>query len=382
MTSAEPAGGLEPPAKRLIVVGPLPPPHHGVTVSTSLILDSDELKRRFRVEHLDTSDHRSRHNIGRWELGNVAAALSALARLAARLRGETGVVYLPLSQGLAGLTRDTLLIRLAAARGWRVAGHLRGGEIDLILRRQRPPVRRWLERGLGRLDSVAVLGRSIAGVFDGVLPRDRVAIIPNGTPDPGIPAADGVEGANGVVVGLFLSNLRRRKGAVEAMTAAVDVARGRPQVRFVFAGDSEDAHLRAELLDLARDAGERIEVTDPVTGEDKRALLERADFLLFPPVEPEGHPRVVLEAMAAGLPVITTDRGAIAETVVDGESGFVLADPVPEQLAKRMRVLIDDPQRRASMSRSARLRFERHFAQDVADRRLADWLARVAGAAE
>ena len=74
-------------------------------------------------------------------------------------------------------------------------------------------------------------------------------------------------------------------------------------------------------------------------------------MLLFPPVEPEGHPRVVLEALAAGLPVITTDRGAIAETVVEGESGFVLDHPVPDELAARVLRLLRDPELRDRMSK-------------------------------
>jgi glycosyltransferase involved in cell wall biosynthesis len=87
--------------------------------------------------------------------------------------------------------------------------------------------------------------------------------------------------------------------------------------------------------------------------------------------------------MAAGLPVITTDRGAIAETVVDGESGYVLAEPEPRDLARYMRQLIDDGPGRTAMGRSARERFEQHYAQEVADRNLAEWLARVeAGVAE
>ena len=117
-----------------------------------------------------------------------------------------------------------------------------------------------------------------------------------------------------------------------------------------------------------------------MTGADKLSLLASSAFLIFPPVKPEGQPRVVLEAMAAGLPVIATDRGAIAETVLDGECGYVLRDPDPLELAERMLRLLDDPELRSSMSRAARSRYLAHFTQGAADRALADWLARVAAA--
>ena len=114
-----------------------------------------------------------------------------------------------------------------------------------------------------------------------------------------------------------------------------------------------------------------------MTGAEKADLLASSAFLLFPPVEPEGHPRVVLEAMASGLPVIATDRGAIAETVIDGECGYVLPDPVPSELAERMARLLDDPELRSSMGRAARDRYLARFTEAAADRALADWLTRV-----
>jgi glycosyltransferase involved in cell wall biosynthesis len=202
-----------------------------------------------------------------------------------------------------------------------------------------------------------------------------VAVVPNGTPDPGPNGSRG-EG----VTGLFLSNFSRRKGPVEAMTAALQVVREDPDARFVFAGESRDPAVTRELRRLAAQAGGSIELSPPVTGDEKGKLLASSAFLLFPPREPEGHPRVVLEAMAAGLPVITTDRGAIAETVEDGVSGYVLPDPVPSELAERMLRLLRDPGRLAAMSEAARSRYLERFTQEAADEALTDWLAGVAGA--
>ena len=112
----------------------------------------------------------------------------------------------------------------------------------------------------------------------------------------------------------------------------------------------------------------------PVQGAEKDTLLASASVLLFPPVEPEGHPRVVLEALAAGVPVVTTDRGAIRETVVDGESGYVLDDPVPGALADRIDTLLSDHELRSRLARGARRRHLELFTQEAADRALAAWL--------
>jgi len=359
--------------QRLIVIGPLPPPHHGVTVSTSLVVGSEELQRRFEVEHFDTSDHRTIENVGRWDARNVGSALVAISRFTLRLNGTPGIVYLPISQGLPGLTRDTFFIRIAAARDWKVVAHLRGSELGDVYARQPAPIRAWLRRAFDRLDSVAVLGESLRHAVADIVPVDKVAVVPNGTPDPGRAGPPGQGDP-----GLFLGNLRRRKGVLEALEAALMVVGQRQDARFVFVGDCSDQSLARELQLTAQKADGRIEIrSTAVTGAEKADLLASSAFLLFPPVEPEGHPRVVLEAMASGLPVIATDRGAIAETVVDGECGYVLPDPVPSQLAERMARLLDDPELRSSMGRAARDRYLARFTEAAADRALADWLTRV-----
>lgn len=356
----------------LIVIGPLPPPVHGVTVSTSLVLANGVLRERFDVVHVDTSDHRRRGNVGRWEAKNVELGLRSLVRLLRSLRGPRGVVYLPLSQNTPAFLRDSLFIHAASARGWTVAAHLRGGEFRSFYEARSEPLRFWIRSTLDRLDSVAVMGSSLCWMFEGLVASSRVAVVPNGTPTP---QPNGARRDPRTV--LFLSNLRRRKGIVEAVDAALLVTREHPAARFLFVGEWEDAELERELRARCATAGSRIQFLEPVTGPSKDQLLASSALLLFPPRAAEGHPRVVLECLAAGLPVVTTNRGAIAETVVDGDSGFVLEDPVPDKLADRvLRLLIDDAAR-DRMGEAARARHLRAFTQAEADRRLANWLWEV-----
>lgn len=358
-------------SRRLIVVGPLPPPVHGVAVSTSLVLANSALRRAFRVEHLDTSDRRQLERINKWDVRNVALGVRHAAGLARRTRGERGLVYLPLSQGTPGFLRDSLLIHTAVAMRWQVVAHLRGSEFRDYYESRGPLLRAWIRVTLRRLDGLAVMGESLLALFDGLVPRERIAVVANGTPD----VAPNGHVSDGRTV-LFLGNLRPRKGVREALAAALLVAERRPDARFLFAGEWADAELERELRGVA--AGSRVEFLPVVTGDRKRDLLLSADVLLFPPVEPEGHPRVVLEAMAAGLPVVATDRGAIAETVVDGETGYVLHEAEPEKLAERVLRLLDDDALRTEMAKASRARYLAHFTQEEADLKLARWLDEVA----
>ncbi len=355
--------------RRLIVVGPLPPPLHGVAVSTSLVLGSSRLRECFDVEHVDTSDHRPRDNVGRWDLENIRLGLRALARLCRRLAGDRGVVYVPLSQNAAAFLRDSLFIWSAHLGGWKVAAHLRGSDFQAFHRQSSRPLRMWMRSTLRRIDSVAVMGSTLRWVFDGLVPAERIVVVPNGTPEPG-PTTASVDPDHV----LFLSNLRRRKGVVEAVEAALLVRSKRPSTRFTFVGDWEDVELEKRLRARTASQNGAIVFRPSVQGREKDELLASAAVFLFPPVEPEGHPRVVLEALAAGLPVVTTDRGAIRETVVDGESGFVLDEPLPALLADRIITLLEDEGLRHRFSTGASRRYRDSFTQDQSDRTFADWL--------
>ena len=368
-------GGRAEAKQRLVVVGPLPPPYHGASVSTQLLVSSEILRRRFELEHVDISDRRSgRGNIGRWDLQNVAGGLAGALRLLRKLlRGRRGVVYLPIAQNVPAFLRDSLYIHLAALCRWDVAVHLRGSDFPDLYRRQPAAMRHWMRFTLRRVTTMGVMGHSLRGLFDGLIDPGRVAVVPNGTPEIALPAVP--RDAQQV---LFFSNLRRRKGVVEAVDAALLVLREWPAARFVFVGDWESEELERRVRAMARKAGPRVEFRPSVTGDDRLALLASSSILLFPPVEPEGHPRVVLEALAAGLPVITTDRGAIAETIVEGESGFVLQHPVPQELAARVLCLLRDGELRDRMSRAARSRYLQRFTQEAADTTFADWIAGLA----
>jgi glycosyltransferase involved in cell wall biosynthesis len=113
---------------------------------------------------------------------------------------------------------------------------------------------------------------------------------------------------------LFLGRLSGEKG----LATLVEVARRTP-VRVVVAGDGPDR-------DLFRNAPSTLEYRGNLGGDELAPLLAGARALLVPSRWYEGAPRVVLEAYAAGVPVVASRIGALPELVEEGESGL-LADP-------------------------------------------------------
>lgn len=108
-----------------------------------------------------------------------------------------------------------------------------------------------------------------------------------------------------------------------------------------------------ELGELTKRAGATMRFLGNV--DDVPGRLAAADIFVLSS-RSEGLPISVLEAMAAGLPVVASDVGGVGEIVSDGADGYLVPPGDPNALADRLRELLGDPARRASMGASARAR--------------------------
>jgi glycosyltransferase involved in cell wall biosynthesis len=345
----------------VLVVGPLPPPYHGGSVATRFVLDSG-LRREWRVTHLDTTDRRGLDNVGRLDAANVLLAMkhaTGLLRLLAAARPD--VVYVPIAQNTLGLLRDATFVLPALAARRRVVLHVHGSGLRSYHDKAGPAMRRLLRAMLGGAQRVIVLGERLRPMLDGLVEAEHVAVLPNGADDPFGGAPDR-SSRTGPVRVLYLGNLIRTKGFLDVMEA-VGMLQGKGlPVELHLAGDFLSDVDRRAAADLGADLGTALTFHGVVTGDDKTELLRSADIFCFPSYYPnEGHPYVVVEAMAAGLPVVATAHATIGDTVLDGETGILVPPRNPEALASALESLVKDTGERSRLGRAGRRRFEDHY---------------------
>ena len=115
----------------------------------------------------------------------------------------------------------------------------------------------------------------------------------------------------------------------------------------------------------------------PVAGAKKTEMLLHADVFVFPPRAPEGQPLVILEAMAANLPIVTTDRGAIKETVLDGVNCFIVSAGDVTAIANRIIELLSNDSLRQVMGTESRHRFLQNYTRDRWAKRMIDVFEQV-----
>ena len=162
--------------------------------------------------------------------------------------------------------------------------------------------------------------------------------------------ASGTPVLDGTVVG-NVARLAEQKGQRTLLAAAPLVLERRPDVRFVIAGEGE---LRAEL------EGGPVELLG--ARDDVPDLL--ASFAVFAfPSRYEGLCLAVIEAQAAGVPVVATPVGGIRETVVEGETGWLVPPDDPRALAERILWVLDHPEEARAVADEARRRAHERYSE-------------------
>jgi len=232
-----------------------------------------------------------------------------------------------------------------------------------------------------------VLGRAAAAVADLVLApsaataaelardygAEPVAVLPNATgarwweSDPGDPSAAG-EGIAGLEPGylLFVGRLRLRKG-VEVLLHALAALRARGiAATLAIAGDGEH-RAAVERAVAALELGGAVELLGRCDAARIARLLAGARALVVPSIY-EGMPLVVLEAMAAGVPVVASSVSGIPEVVVDGETGWLVTPEDPAALAAALAVALEDPAEAARRGAAGRRRVEERYRPEAVAR--------------
>lgn len=140
---------------------------------------------------------------------------------------------------------------------------------------------------------------------------------------------------------LFLSRFIPEKGIYELLEGFREMAHRVPRLTLVMAGDGPD---RDRMIQWVHDQGliDRVEFPGYLRGQAKAQALIDADLFVFPTYHGEGCPVSLLEAMAAGLPVVTTRAGGIPDIFEDTKNGIFLNEVHPAAIAQAVTRLLDD----------------------------------------
>lgn len=224
--------------------------------------------------------------------------------------------------------------------------------------------------------AVAISGKLSAGLiflsenllknFYAVFPGVRMVVVPNPV-DIELYNSKNRPPMKGNCRILFMGWIIKEKGVYDIVDVIPEVVTHFPQAEFLFAGSKEVVQLKKMIED--RHLSQHAKVLGWIDGKQKLDLLLTSRLLLLPSYT-EGIPNVILEAMASGLPTITTPVGGIPSVFVEGETGYFVTPGNARELTDRIIQMLGDDTDCDKISSLSSRRAKEFYALEIIGRQL------------
>lgn len=340
---------VPPAARKVLVVGPTPPPVGGDSVTTRRLLSSRYWEEHgLEPVHVETSHGGAIRTIGDpMPASDIVRGLGVIGRVVRKIRGVDALLGVMNTRFLC--TAGIPVIASARIAGRPVVLRIVGSSLPDRLRRLNAPSRALVVRTLAGVDRLfpqtEETCEELAGEFG--LPRERIVRLPNYVADVAGDAVRTTARFAGRCV--FVGQVKREKGVFDVIAAVAGaekylcdiygpvLERDRREL-FAAIGSASNVHYRGVL--------------DP---DEVRRTIARYDVLLLPSYhQGEGYPGVILEAFAAGVPVIAGIWRSIPRLLADGDRGMLVPVKAPQRIRDALERLGSDEALYSRLSSNAR----------------------------
>jgi glycosyltransferase involved in cell wall biosynthesis len=355
---------------QILIIGSIPPPYHGSTVAVQSLLNS-RLREEFDLLHLDTSDHRNFENLGKFDFINVSLGLKNLLQLAfICIFNKPDIVHVSPGTNIGSCLREGLFVILTKILSRaKLVVHFHTGYFKKFYLKSGPCFKRFVDFFLGKTDRAIVLGECFRPMVGLWFPSQRVDVVPNGTsfdPYHGGPVGKSYHHRRPVCI-TYMSNIDPAKGVFTLLKALQRITKNTSPIQLTIAGAWTSSGLVIkEQIDgfiMRSQLGRAVRFAGVVKGKEKEDLLKETDIFVLPSTI-DAQPYSIIEAMAAGCPVVSTWHAAIPETVIDSKTGLLVEKENVDQLARALKGLIENPELRKKLGLAGRKRYERCYTKE------------------
>ncbi|PKP50210.1 MAG: hypothetical protein CVT95_02790 [Bacteroidetes bacterium HGW-Bacteroidetes-12] len=344
----------------ILLLGKVPPPLIGPAIATQIILNSS-LKNKFNLVHLDTRMNKDVTTMGRWSFSKMVRSVGIYVEFIRKIKQhQPQLILVPISQTTMGFFKDAPFIWLGKWMGKKVLIQLRGSNFNNWINSASGITKSLVKTTLKKCVGVIVLGNNLKPLFKDYFSDNQIFVVPNG-------ANYELQPKNTTALNvLYLANFLPSKSFDDVLKALVILKeKGITNFNFQAAGAWDNETFKQQCLAIIKDNQlTNIELFPPQSGAAKMQLFANASIFVFCPKMPEGHPWVMVEAMANGLPIIATDQGAIVESVIDGKNGFIVPAKSPETIAEKLEVLISDTELRNQFAANSKKFYNANFTEE------------------
>jgi glycosyltransferase involved in cell wall biosynthesis len=348
--------------KRVLFIGPLPPPFSGPELSMQQFRDSKLLNDTFDITFLQTNFREDNTKKGKFGFAMILNFFKFFSKLLFQLIFKRPkCIYYPITPTQIGwIGRDLWTILLSKFFGVKVIIHLRGSHFKLNFSQFSPLIQKMVSFGLRKVDSAIVQARYLEDQFAPSISKEKVEVL--------YQAMDLIEfpiESNEVVEEekiLVIGHMTKAKGYTDILKVIPRIVNEFPNVKFYFAGNIRKGERGVFFNQFT---GEKINYEDPfeaeqlilnskysknyinlgiIQGKEKLNHLQTSDIFLTASYS-EGFSRALLEAMSVGKPLVFTPVGAHREAI-SNENGKSFIPGDLEGLYKAIKEMLNNKERK------------------------------------
>lgn len=357
---------------KVLFVLHLPPPVHGASMVGQYIKDSKVINTTFDASFINLATASDLKDIQKLSLSKVLNIFKLMKRIGRTIK-ETNpdLVYITPNSAGGPFYKDFFIVSYIKMLCPNIVVHYHNKGVS---RKSSSFFDDKLYRSFFKGLKVIQLSELLYYDIEKYVKIEDISFCGNGIP---VESYDVTTVKNEIPQLLFLSNLIGSKGLFVLLDACKLLHDKGVQFKCSLVGGETE---EVGLTRLEKEIDER-NLNDCVTylgkkyNKEKAEVFQQSDLFVFPTMYPnECFPVVCLEAMSHGLPVISTNEGAIPDIVQDGSTGYVVERNSPEKLAEKMEVLIENADMRQSMGKEGKDRFDNLYTLEVFEENMCDIL--------
>lgn len=357
--------------KSVLFIIKLPPPTNGATLANSFVYNSQIIKNSFNCHFINYGLTKKNDQFGKLKLQKTIIYAKCLLQLWYLLIfKKINASYITIAPKGFGFFKDSIFVLFLKIFRKRRIIHLHGKGIDEKASKSKlwKKYYSFVFKNAELICLTPKLVDDIRKVY-----KSDPYLVPNGIPQCDYQKINALPKDHHVL--LFLSNLYISKGIlifIDAVEILIKQKKTKSFQAWIVGNETDElSYSSLSRIIISKGLEKTIHFLGPKFGDEKCRIYKSADVFCFPTHYPnETFGIVNIEAMEAGLPIVTTPEGGISDIIDEGVNGYLVPQKDPASLADKVLTLLENPSLREKMGVNAREKFIKNYTVDHFEARL------------
>lgn len=346
---------------RILLFVKLPPPYTGAIMINKFVTESRILKEKYNLNVIPISYKNDSTDLGSYSLRKFILVIVIWFKLISSLVFfKPCFVYFQISPLGVAFYRDFFFVITIKIFKTKILYHIHGQGINESIENHN--FKKKIYKFAFKNSSVICLSEKLLSDIKRVYDKNPF-IVNNGIPD--VPNNHRNRKSIDIPKILFISNLFYSKGIADFLDSLeILVSKGLNLKAIIIGGEAELTKDGLQSMIKKKMLSNHVKFLGPIFSEKKIEIFNEIDILVHP-THIDAFPLILLEAMRAQIPVISTFVGAIPDIVDNGITGFLVEKNKPRQLANKIDLLVKDRDLRIKMGKAGRKKFLEKYTIEI-----------------